>query len=431
VYPKDKTLRVFTDCLGLVQIVRRWTRGDFAPRPEDEKHWDILEELLRDLSARTEDTQIIWIRSHRGDGGNEIADQQAVKGCSNTDGKRYDRPRDAFELRELHTLSQVSPHAWTQGAERYCRDFIGRITLQRLKQGTAKSTEALLREGMGREYMGTVLKDVKGLGSHTVRDFLQVRGLCFPTATMVNKYTRGRTAEVCPLCDRDPETIAHMLMGCHVTQGARNKLHDRVAESLLDSIRKGGLMGVKVWTRPTGWKLDRKLTEEPGTHLTGTRWWTPPARLTDHEYWRSVWPLLRTKEMEHVAKLTPDGVVWDHHQRRIWIVEFTRSMADGTADMERRKARKAHAYHALVLHLRARLQDYPEYVIKQHTYVMGALGSMPVTEWRSHLGEVGLKDKAVEKCLTGAMRECVAGIHEYLNVRRALSTKGIVSQGIG
>ncbi len=141
--------------------------------------------------------------------------------------------------------------------------------------------------------------------------------------------------------------------------------------------------------------------------------------------------MLRTKELEHVARLTPDGVIWDHHRRRIWIMEFTRSMADGTADMERRKVRKAHAYQALVLHLRTSLRDQPEYVIKQHTYVMGALGSMPVDEWRNHMQEVGMQDKAIEKALTLAMRECVEGLHEYLNVRRAISPRGVLRQGIG
>ncbi len=195
----------------------------------------------------------------------------------------------------MHMLSQISPHAWTQGVERHCRNFTGQITLQRLKHGTAKSTEALLREGMGREYIRKVLKDMKGLGTHATRDFLQVCGLCFPTAAMVNKYTKGRTAELCPLYSQDPETTAHMLMGCRVTQGACNKLHDRVAESLLSSIREAGLQGVKVWSRPVGWKLFRKFGEEIGTHLTGVTGWTPPVRLTDHEYWRRVWSITRSK----------------------------------------------------------------------------------------------------------------------------------------
>ncbi len=70
-------------------------------------------------------------------------------------------------------------------------------------------------------------------------------------------------------------------------------------------------------------------------------------------------------------------------------------MADGAADMERRKMRKVHAYQALVLHLRTLLRGHPEYVIKQHTYVMGELGSMPVDEWLSHMKEVGLQDKGI------------------------------------
>eukprot|EP00961_Rhodomonas_salina_P142863 1923189-Rhodomonas_salina.1 len=73
-----KSLTIFTDCMTLLQIVERWTRGDFAPSVEAEKHWDILTVILNRLRARTEagaQTLIVWVKAHACDVGNERADQ--------------------------------------------------------------------------------------------------------------------------------------------------------------------------------------------------------------------------------------------------------------------------------------------------------------------------------------------------------------------
>eukprot|EP00961_Rhodomonas_salina_P071541 960758-Rhodomonas_salina.1 len=35
---KTKSLRVFTYCMTLLQIITQWTRGDFTPSVEAEKH---------------------------------------------------------------------------------------------------------------------------------------------------------------------------------------------------------------------------------------------------------------------------------------------------------------------------------------------------------------------------------------------------------
>eukprot|EP00961_Rhodomonas_salina_P053801 721921-Rhodomonas_salina.3 len=42
---KALTIRVFTDCMTLLQIITQWTLGDFTPSVEAEKHWDILSAL--------------------------------------------------------------------------------------------------------------------------------------------------------------------------------------------------------------------------------------------------------------------------------------------------------------------------------------------------------------------------------------------------
>eukprot|EP00961_Rhodomonas_salina_P125111 1685775-Rhodomonas_salina.7 len=94
----NRSLAIFTDCMTLLQIVERWTRGDFTPSVEAEKHWDILSVILNRLSARTAagaQTLIVWVKAHVGDVGNERADQAADHGCRSED-ILYDRPTNPF-----------------------------------------------------------------------------------------------------------------------------------------------------------------------------------------------------------------------------------------------------------------------------------------------------------------------------------------------
>eukprot|EP00961_Rhodomonas_salina_P116494 1567966-Rhodomonas_salina.5 len=53
-------LTVYTDCMSILNAVVRWRRGDFQPRMEDEKHQDILLDLLKNLRHRASDTHFVW-----------------------------------------------------------------------------------------------------------------------------------------------------------------------------------------------------------------------------------------------------------------------------------------------------------------------------------------------------------------------------------
>eukprot|EP00961_Rhodomonas_salina_P223598 3023679-Rhodomonas_salina.1 len=46
-------LTLYTDCMAVLHAIARWKRGDFQPRMEDEKHQDILLDLLHSLRRRT------------------------------------------------------------------------------------------------------------------------------------------------------------------------------------------------------------------------------------------------------------------------------------------------------------------------------------------------------------------------------------------
>eukprot|EP00961_Rhodomonas_salina_P058155 781842-Rhodomonas_salina.2 len=68
-YPNDP-LTIYTDCMSILNAVALWRLGDFQPRLEDEKHQDVLLDLLRYLRRRGAQTHFVWITSHICDAGN-------------------------------------------------------------------------------------------------------------------------------------------------------------------------------------------------------------------------------------------------------------------------------------------------------------------------------------------------------------------------
>ena len=68
------------DSLCLLQTLQRWGRLDFSPRPEIQKHYDIIFQILELLAERTATTTQVKVKSHKGIPLNEAADVLADAG---------------------------------------------------------------------------------------------------------------------------------------------------------------------------------------------------------------------------------------------------------------------------------------------------------------------------------------------------------------
>eukprot|EP00961_Rhodomonas_salina_P231313 3124295-Rhodomonas_salina.2 len=187
-----EALTIYTDCMSILNAVTRWRRGDFQPRIEDEKHQDVLLDLLKYLRRRGAQTRFVWIAVHIGDAGNEVADIEANLG-THSEERLWDL--DTFPIALHSTASSSFPllqaATWTPTVDKHAKLFVGQKQAEWLRNfSDARSTDFTLREDNWREILGRVLADPT-LPELAIRDLLQARSFCFLTATVVSRNHGG------------------------------------------------------------------------------------------------------------------------------------------------------------------------------------------------------------------------------------------------
>eukprot|EP00961_Rhodomonas_salina_P079253 1065338-Rhodomonas_salina.2 len=306
--------------MAILNAVARWRRGDFQPRLEDEKHQDILIDLLRSLRLRAADTHFVWVAAHVGDQGNELADIEANLGTQSED-RMWEL--DTFPIALHSTATSTSPllHAatWTPTVDRHAKNFVGQKQAEWLRNfSTARSTDFTLREANSCEILGKVLSDTT-LPELATRDLLQARSFCFPTAMVVSRNHCGAWSTKCRLCKAAVDTFAHRFMSCPELHGAQQTMHDDISSALV---------------RSTANVLERQGHIPPRVehHL---------ARQVDY-----LWPDCPLE----LKGFVPDGIIITHAYppsrapSRIVIIEFARSYTIEEEEMLTAGAAKRNQY---------------------------------------------------------------------------------------
>lgn len=121
-------------------------------------------------------------------------------GCFSED-IQWDRPTYPLWLFDFCDPTQRISQ-WTGGAERHAHVFhchceLMAVTVQ-LSGSMAVSTQAMLTPGRGQEMLGVAAAlQHPSLTTACIRDYIQLRGGCFPTNIVL---TTGYTSLICPCC---------------------------------------------------------------------------------------------------------------------------------------------------------------------------------------------------------------------------------------
>lgn len=148
-HDRHRTLAIMSDSKSTLDIINRWLRGDFAPRPDDELHWDILSSLLDNLRQRTALTTFVWVKAHAGDPGNEMADYYAGLGTV-AEELEWHRNTTPIELYSWETDEKISHAGWSPTAQKFATTFVGQVKRELLANvNQVISTTSLIKEDRG------------------------------------------------------------------------------------------------------------------------------------------------------------------------------------------------------------------------------------------------------------------------------------------
>eukprot|EP00961_Rhodomonas_salina_P065883 885292-Rhodomonas_salina.1 len=201
--------------MAILKTIARWGLGDFQPCMEEEKHQDILTDLLTSLRCRTAHTLVVWVAAHIGDPGNKLA-YMAVNACTSEENTSWDLNTCPIALHLISTSTFPLLHEanWMPTVDRHVRGHVGLQQAEWLRNySEAKSYDFSLRDGNGREILDKVLQDGT-IPEQVITTCYRQGVFCFLTAAIVSRNHRGVWDTTCKLCNAALDTYAHQMMKC-------------------------------------------------------------------------------------------------------------------------------------------------------------------------------------------------------------------------
>ena len=391
--PVNSPVTLYTDSLSSLSIIRRWLRRDFGFCLDEEGHVDLVLHLVRELHRRKAvQTTFVWVQSHTGEPGNEVADILAKEGV---DGKRPIMDRECTDIEFWSpTRGLVNFLGWRAATTRWANRNAWQHTATYL-QNTSKaaSTQSLLRADRSRATLGKVLQNRKRLlTERAVRRMLQARGFNTPVQAVLSRNSGGTVTATCPFCHQEPETLGHFQMTCTHFHDARCVAHNTVANATIEAVH-----GVMKKQMPPEQRAD--IDQHPALWLD-----TPM---------HDLYPSLRGA---HEGTFRPDGIVLDHYNQRIHVLELTRGMDANAKGWAAKEDAKVAAYHATTIYLQ---EQHPGYEVIQTNFIVGVLGSVVYSEWLGRLAALGFSAAEVQRVIETTVSNAVAAFDATLSVRQA------------
>ena len=225
-------LLIFVDCLVVLDILSKWGRCDYNPRPREIVHFDVIYQLLVELRRWPGKVKLVKVKSHSGCLLNERADEEAERGRTDDKPELYPGPQKYGAL-----WLRIRPSTRALGeacGQRLPRDSAPNVSLIRkvilvntLRAVRMRST-AFVKDLFHRTDGATVSGIVKRCGSAEYRVWLRCMMGIYPTQTYLHRVGLAPT-QLCPHCPTAvPETLAHFACVCPQFREARTSAHNQV-----------------------------------------------------------------------------------------------------------------------------------------------------------------------------------------------------------
>ena len=432
-----KTLVLLVDSAAAL-LRMRWLRSDdFRPLQHKVTDVDILQDIIHYLDQRqigNSNTIIVKVFGHSGDPVHEGADLAAVTGAS-TELKENEKPcypnerQASMCFRWTDPIGKERVEPWNTRIARHTRAFEAECRWKCRKTGSHAEI-FLARHGAAREVLG---KAIRYVGDWALREWiLSLTPYQYPVRLSFKKWhkTQDATCE----CGKGEESLLHLQLKCTLPhrKNTRQTAHNKVALALERHVEKTSPKHwVAVWDKSTT-KFLTSIAETPGqaaflNELT-------PADMRDwdkmiakyHSASRRQAEALtpqvgRKRDLNEIEETMPpdtkskrpDGLIFDSHQRKIYVIEVART-SDDVVSLRNKFVGKVIKYGPLLKSLR---ECFRLYQVVQLTFVIGIQGSVDSEVWRRQLRQLGLSDSQQNNAIKDCMMASIEGMHSVLRAK--------------
>jgi len=356
-------LLVFVDCLVVLDILRKWGRCDYHPRPKDVVHFDVIWQLLVELRKWSGQIRLVKIKSHSGCLLYERADEEAERGRTAEGSELCPGPPKYGAL-----WLRVTPSTRTLAeacGQRLPRDsapnvsIIKKVVSVHTLRAVRKRNTVFVRNLLHRPDGATVAGIIKRCGSAEYRVWLRCMLGIYPTQTYLHRVGLA-TSSCSPHCAAAvPESLAHFACVCPQYREARTSAHNQVRRVITSFLSP--LVGPK-WA----------VHEEVPMNQTGLVLRPVSAQRVCAALDRSFDPCDGLDAVRDLGRWQPDWVFVSVEHKRIALVDLCRPADDHTHQLVAAGARKQKRYSPLV----EALADYSNqgWVVHVFPWIVGIRG---------------------------------------------------------
>ena len=225
-------LLIFVDCLVVLDILRKWGRGDFHPGPKEIVHFAVIRPLLDELRKWDGSVTLVKVKSHTGCLLNERADEQAELGRSDDGPEICPGPQKygSFWLRVRPAVREYAaecgkPLPRDSAPNRSLLEKVATSnTLRAIKKRSTHFVTDLLHHKTGT----IVSRTIRRCRPAEYRVWLRCMTGIYPVQTYLARI-RVAKSPLCPHCtEAVPETLTHFACVCPKFREARTSAHNQV-----------------------------------------------------------------------------------------------------------------------------------------------------------------------------------------------------------
>ena len=329
-------LLVFVDCLVVLDILCKWGKHDYHPRPKEVVHFDVIYLLLLELRTWAGKITLVKVKSHSGCLLNERADEYAERGRMEEEPVLCSGPQKygSFWLRVRPSTRECAEHC----GKPLPRDsapnasIIKKVVAANILRAVKKRSTVFVNDLLHNSNGATVSRIIHRCEPAVYRVWLRCMLGIYPVQTYLKRIGKVNSPQCLYCADGTPETLTHFACLCPQFREARTSARNQVRQVITSFLQRSVDPAWKVFEETRMGKLGLRLRPVSAARV---------AQALNSN-------VIPSEHDCDLGRWQPDWVIVSEVHKRIAIVDLCRSADIHLDQLSVAGARKQSKYSVLV-----------------------------------------------------------------------------------